>query len=73
MQMSNRLKDMPISFFGMVMGLAGLTIAWEKASEIYQFSVAIPHTLLIQSILVFIILSGLYLYKGLKLDRKSVV
>ncbi len=69
MQMSNRLKDMPISFFGMVMGLAGLTIAWEKASEIYQFSVAIPHTLLIQSILVFIILSGLYLYKGLKFRR----
>ncbi len=66
MQTSNRLKDMPISFFGMVMGMAGLTIAWEKASEIYQFSVAIPHTLLIQSILVFIILSGLYLYKGLK-------
>ncbi len=66
MQTSNRLKNMPISFFGMVMGLAGLTIAWEKASEIYQFSVAIPHTLLIQSILVFIILSGLYLYKGLK-------
>jgi len=57
---------MPISFFGMVMGMVGLTIAWEKASEIYQFSVAIPHTLLIQSILVFIILSGLYLYKGLK-------
>jgi len=66
MQTSNRLKNMPISFFGMVMGMAGLTIAWEKASEIYQFSVAIPQTLLIQSILVFIILSGLYLYKGLK-------
>jgi len=66
MQTSNRLKNMPISFFGMVMGMVGLTIAWEKASEIYQFSVAIPHTLLIQSILVFIILSGLYLYKGLK-------
>lgn len=66
MQTSNRLKDMPISFFGMVMGMAGLTIAWEKASEIYQFSVAIPHTLLIQSVLIFIILSGLYLYKGLK-------
>ncbi len=66
MQTSNRLKDMPISFFGMVMGMAGLTIAWEKASEIYQFSVAIPHTLLIQSILIFIILSGLYLYKGFK-------
>ncbi len=63
MQPSNRLQNMPISFFAMVMGLVGLTIAWEKASDLYQFSTAIYSTLLIQSVVVFVILAGLYLYK----------
>ncbi len=36
MQATNRLENFPISFFSTVMGLAGLTIAWEK----------IQHTLL---------------------------
>ncbi len=65
MQPSNRLQNMPISFFAMVMGLVGLTIAWEKASALYQFSTAIYCTLLIQSVVVFVILAGLYLYKGI--------
>jgi tellurite resistance protein len=65
MQPSNRLQNMPISFFAMVMGLVGLTIAWGKASDLYQFSTAIYSTLLIQSVVVFVILAGLYLYKVL--------
>ncbi len=65
MQTSNRLEHMPISFFAMVMGLAGLTLAWEKASEIYQFSSIIFSTLLVQSILVFILLAVMYIYKSL--------
>ena len=65
MQIPNRLEHMPISFFAMVMGLAGLTLAWEKASEIYQFSSIIFSTLLVQSILVFILLAVMYIYKGL--------
>ncbi len=65
MQTSNRLEHMPISFFAMVMGLAGLTLAWEKASEIYHFSSLIFSTLLVQSILVFILLAGMYIYKGI--------
>ena len=29
-----RLENFPISFFAMVMGFAGLTIAWEKAQHL---------------------------------------
>lgn len=65
MTTENRLKFMPVSFFAMVMGLAGLTIAWEKAHEIYHFNSAIYSTLLAQSIITFGILGVLYLYKGL--------
>ena len=64
MQASNRLQHMPISFFAMVMGLAGLTLAWEKASEIYLFNSVIFSTLLLQTILVFIVLTAMYIYKG---------
>lgn len=66
MSLSNRLQYLPVSFFAMVMGLTGLTIAWEKASEIYQFNHAIFSTLLVQSVIVFIVLAALYLYKGVK-------
>jgi len=72
MQTNNRLQNMPISFFAMVMGLAGLTIAWEKASEMYHFNSVIHSTLLVQSIITFVILAGLYLYKGLNF-RSAVV
>ena len=65
MQTSNRLEHMPISFFAMVMGLAGLTLAWEKASEIYHYNSVIFSTLLVQSILVFMVLAGMYIYKGI--------
>lgn len=32
---TGRLANLPISFFAMVMGLAGLTIAWEKAQHVF--------------------------------------
>ena len=31
---ATRLENFPISFFAMMMGLAGLTIAWEKAQHL---------------------------------------
>jgi hypothetical protein len=40
-----------------------------KACEIYQFNVAIYSTLLIQSVLVFSILAGFYLYKALNFQQ----
>jgi tellurite resistance protein len=60
----NRLQHMPISFFAMVMGLAGLSIGWQKASEVFQFSHLIYNILLLQTLIIFIILSGMYLYKA---------
>jgi len=34
-QTSTRLAHFPISFFAMIMGLSGLTIAWEKAQAVF--------------------------------------
>ena len=71
-QIENRIKYMPISFFAMVMGMVGLTIAWEKASAIYQFSSVIYSTLLLLSLVIFVVLSALYLYKGFNF-RQAVI
>ncbi len=72
MQVSRRLQHMPISFFAMVMGLSGLTLAWEKASELYSFSSLVYSALLLLSIIVFVLLTTMYVYKGINF-RKSIL
>jgi tellurite resistance protein len=64
MNTENRIQHMPISFFAMVMGMAGLTIGWEKASEIFHFSSLIYTTLLALTLILFTALSGMYLFKA---------
>ena len=62
----NRLRDFPVSFFAMVMGLAGLTIAWEKTAALTVVSGAIGHLLLWVTLVVFVVLALLYLVKLLR-------
>ena len=33
----NRLENFPVSFFAMVMGMAGITIAWQKCATLLHF------------------------------------
>ena len=63
---SNRLEHFPISFFAMVMGLSGLTIAWEKAQNVFHWEMGITPPLFTLSALVFVVLTVLY---GVKLMR----
>ncbi|HYN79702.1 MAG TPA: SLAC1 anion channel family protein [Lamprocystis sp. (in: g-proteobacteria)] len=48
-----RLQHVPISFFAMVMGMAGLTIGWEKAQQILSLDLGITPWLLGASSLLF--------------------
>jgi len=64
--MTQRLQYMPVSMFAMVMGLTGLTLAWEKAGESFTFGISIFHGLLTLSCLLFIVLLLLYSYKALR-------
>ena len=69
MQASNRLENFPISFFAMVMGLSGLTIAWEKAQHVFAVDLHINPWLAGTSAAVFatllvVYLSKLVLYRG---------
>ncbi len=58
-----RLKNFPVSFFSMVMGLSGLTIAWDKAQATLQLPFSISGFLLLLTGAVFILLSLFYLTK----------
>ena len=58
-----RLPNLPISFFAMVMGLCGLTIAWEKAQHVFGTDLQINPWLAGTSAIVFVVLALLYLAK----------
>lgn len=62
----SRLAHFPISWFATVMGLSGLTIAWEKAEALFKISFSVSPYLVILTATLFVALLGIY---GLKLMR----
>ena len=61
-----KLKYFPAAFFSVVMGLTGLTLAWEKAAVVYGFSDTIARTLLIISALALLLIVMTYALKAKK-------
>ncbi|MBK1703713.1 SLAC1 anion channel family protein [Halochromatium glycolicum] len=72
MQSALRLRHFPASFFAMVMGLAGLTISWEKAQQILQLELGLVPWLLAFTAAVFVLIALLYGAK-LVLHRDAVL
>ncbi len=62
----NRLKFYPIMMFAIVMGLAGITIVYQKASELFGFSDLISSSLVIFVSVIFILISAVYVLKIMK-------
>ncbi|NCC40435.1 MAG: C4-dicarboxylate ABC transporter [Gammaproteobacteria bacterium] len=60
---SSRLAHFPVSFFAMVMGLAGLTLAWEKAQQVFARDLGLTPWLLGLTTLVFASLLLIYATK----------
>ncbi|PTW60245.1 tellurite resistance protein [Breoghania corrubedonensis] len=59
-----RLKNFPVSFFSIVMGLAGLTLATQRLQHTVGGNPLVPLTLLGLTILAFIIIAVLYAVKA---------
>ncbi len=59
-QPQNRLEHFPISFFSIVMGLSGLTIAWTKAQHAFGTDLAIHSVLAGITSLIFAVLLIIY-------------
>lgn len=58
-----RLAHLPVAFFSMVMGLAGLSIAWHKAQQVLGIGLPIAGILLALATFVFLVLGIAYLAK----------
>lgn len=65
-----RLENFPISWFAMVMGLSGFSIAWHRAETILELPIEISHFVLSVAILVFIALGLLYIAKYVSYPKK---
>ncbi|MBL8487737.1 MAG: SLAC1 anion channel family protein [Rhodocyclaceae bacterium] len=61
-----RLAHLPVSIFAMVMGLSGLTLAWQKSAETLGTPPAVPAALFLLAAAVFVLLCLAY---GTKLVR----
>ena len=56
MNQNSRIAHFPISFFATVMGLSGLTLAWEKTQHIYALDLPISLVLTSITVIVFMLL-----------------
>ena len=65
-QKPSRLENFPISFFSIIMGLSGLTIAWGKAQSVFHRDYHINTVLVGITTLVLAVLLVLYLTKIIK-------
>ena len=66
-EIDSRLAHMPISFFSVVMGMSGMTIAWEKAQQVFGTDLGFINALLVTiTAIVFIALGVMYTRKIIK-------
>ncbi len=63
--MNQRLINFPISFFAVVMGLAGATIAWQRVEPMLSWHTNVGGVLMVITMVVFLLISAIYLIKGL--------
>jgi tellurite resistance protein len=57
------LEFLPISIFGAVMGLSGLSFAWRLANHLWQLNFAISEFIGALAILLFVVLSAVFVIK----------
>ncbi len=69
---STRLKNFPVAWFAVIMGLAGLTIAWARTERTFGLDVAVSPWLLGASAIVFVILAMVYSAKVVRYQEMVV-
>ncbi|WP_372986155.1 SLAC1 anion channel family protein [Marinobacter sp.] len=62
----SRLQNFPISWFAVVMGMTGFTIAWHRAETLFALPVKPSPVLLGLTITIFVVLAGFYLAKTVR-------
>ena len=63
---TSRLKNFPISWFAVIMGMSGLTIAWNRAEHIFDPGFCVSSVLLGITTILFVALALIYAAKAIK-------
>lgn len=63
MPFMERIKNFPISFFAIILGMSGFTLVFQKAEKILSLSVPLSNYLLVITVILFAIVFLLYLMK----------
>lgn len=63
LQKITRLKNFPISFLAISLGLIGFTLAWQKAEHILQIPFSLSVYLLYATILITVVIFSMYIVK----------
>lgn len=62
----SRIKYFPISFFAMILGLSGYTIALQKSEELFHFPIHISNYVMVVTFGLALVLGLFYLAKTVK-------
>jgi len=65
-----RLKNFPISFYSIVLGLAGFAVAWQKAESILGIDLNLSYVIFALVIISFVSISLIYIYKFIKFPNE---
>lgn len=66
----SRLKNFPISWFAMIMGMAGFTIAWSRAEHVLEPGFRLSPLLLPLTGALFVVLLAIYAAKALRYPQE---
>jgi len=61
-----RIRHFPISFFSMILGLAGFTIAFQKAEQVLKIPIYFSQYILLATLVIFSTISVIYLVKVIR-------
>ncbi|MDP2783416.1 MAG: SLAC1 anion channel family protein [Sulfurimicrobium sp.] len=65
-----RLKNFPISWFAIIMGMAGFTIAWNRAEHVFDTGLCVSSVLLGITTTLFVALTLIYAAKAFKYPQE---
>lgn len=70
--MANRLAKFPVGLFTSIMGLCGLSLAYQRFEQVFGLCFGISENLLIISYAVFAMVSAVYFFKLVKYTQQVV-
>ncbi len=65
-----KLRNFPISFYAIILGLAGFTVAWQKAESFFGIGNTVSSIIGITGLILFLVISAIYIIKWIKFPQE---